>query len=123
MGVFSVWMCCGEVEQEDTREEALSLAAALMNGDNHQVFAVEGPDGEDLTAEAEALARERSERWLAESRSRPKPIGRVEIAGPTGNWWGREFVYSDESRDRMMAEMTQAYGENRVRYVPTGTGI
>lgn len=115
---YTIWMCCGEFEQEDTREEAISLAAGLMNSDGHQVIAVEGPNGEDLLAEAEEKDRKRSDQWVEESRTRmQKYIGHIEVKGPTGKWWGRIGCFSTEFRDSEMAAMVKVYGAGRVRFV------
>lgn len=116
---YTIWLCCGEFEQENNREEAVSMAASLLNGDGHQVHAVEGPDGEDLTREAEALSRQRSQEWVAQSREqRARYLGHVEVQGPRKGLIGREYCYSPEARDREMAELTATYGPDRVRWVP-----
>jgi hypothetical protein len=115
--VYTIWLCCHEFEQEDTREEAISMAAAYINGDHHTVFAVEGPDGEDLLPEAEAEADERSRKWSEQRREAPKMIGYVEVKDPSGKWWGRDYIYSEARRDEALAEYRSAYGQDRVRYV------
>lgn len=115
--MYTVWLCCGEFEQEDTREEAVGLAVAMMGGDGHTVLAVEGPGGEDLMAEVEAEERRRSREWLAARQASPEPIGKVEVAGPTGKWWGQEWVYSESQRDTELADQRAVYGDDRVRYV------
>lgn len=115
---YTIWMCCGGFEWEDTREEAISFAASCMNGDGHRVWAVEGPDGEDLMAEAEAESGRQCDEWSKRSEeTRQRLLGCVEVKGPTGKWWGRKYVYSTRVRDQDLAELRRIYGEDRVRFV------
>lgn len=123
MGKWTVWMCCGEFDTYDNKEDAFGWAHAASESDGgHRPQAVEGPNGEDLTDEFEAYSRAESRRsyeaWKARSDDyRSRLIGSVEVRSPSGEWCA-ERVYSEESRDRLLAEMRDALGVDRVRFVP-----
>ena len=85
---YTVWLCCGEFEQEDDRDDALSMAASMMDGEYHTVLAVEGPDGEDLTPVAEELAEQRSPRMVREAGSTGWTPGPGTGGSGRGSWGG-----------------------------------
>lgn len=116
---YTIWMCCGNFEHEDTTAEAVRFAASVMNsGEGHRVLGVEGPNGEDFLTEAEEESDRVSDEWRKQDQeTRRNLLGYVEVKGPTGKWWGRACVYSVEQRDQEMAEMHRLYGEDRVQFV------
>lgn len=121
--MYTIWMCCGEMDQEATREEALGMAAAFMNGDGHSVLAVEGPNGEDLMAEAQELDRQRSQEWATRAKdSERRLLGWIEVLGPREGLTGREYVYSGQERIKQMAAFTALYGPDRVSWHDVGEG-
>lgn len=120
---WTVWMCCNEFESFDTKEEAFETAHAYSQGDNsHTPHTIEGPNGEDLTREFEEYDSLKSRRsydaWKARcDDARSRLVGSVEVRSPRGAWYG-ENVYSDASRDQLLAEKRAAFGPERVRFVP-----
>lgn len=120
---WSVWMCCSEVETFDSKEEAFETAHAYSCGDNsHTPHTIEGPGGEDLTAEFEEYDRVEFRRsyddWKARcADAERRLVGSVEVRSPAGAWYG-ERVYSDAYRDELLAEKREAFGPDRVRFIP-----
>lgn len=121
--IYTIWMCCGNFDQEDSREEAISMAVAIMNGDSgHNVIAVEGPNGENLMPEAEAESSRLTQEWLKRRQTSPLAIGVIELKAPNGTWLGREPVYGKTERDDKLADQILIYGKDRVRWVPNNGG-
>lgn len=120
---WTVWMCCKEFETFDSKGEAFETAHAYSCGDNgHTPHTIEGPNGEDLTAEFKEYDRvefSRSyEAWKARcDDAESRLVGSVEVRSPGGSWYG-ERVYSEAYRDELLAEKREEFGSDRVRFVP-----
>lgn len=119
--MWTVWLCCGNFDTYDSRDEAFQRAHAANNSDGHTPQAIEGPNGEDLTKEFEAYDREQSQRSYEARKARcddakSRVAGTVEVRSPGGDWYG-ERVYSEDERDKQLAEMREAFGPDRVRFV------
>lgn len=116
--MYTIWMCCGEFEQFDNRDEAITSAAAYMNGEGHRILGVEGPNFEDLMPRVEEESDKQSQSWSnIFPKSAPRPIGRIEIMGPTGQWWGWEPMYTQAEMNKRIAELRDEYGTQRVRWI------
>lgn len=121
-GKWTVWKCCSQFEIHDSKEEAFSWAHGENESDSgHRAEAIEDPNGEDLTEEFEAYDREQSRLSSAAYAGRRDDakrllVGSVDVRSPSGDWC-KESVYSEDERDKLLAEMRETFGSERVRFV------
>lgn len=120
--MFTVWLCCRNYDEYDTKEEAFEEAhwATERDGD-HQPISIEGPDHEDLTSEWTRYHQEQSDKeWSRSTAYRltqeAKFIGTLEIKSPRGDWCPQR-MYDMETKNAAMANAWNRYGPDRVRYI------
>lgn len=121
--MYTVWKCCGDYDQHDTKQEAFDDGYYTNESDyGHRVVDIEGPNGEDLTEEYEhwydKKSGESTHDYIKMSQEyEKKKIGTVDVKSPEGRWCP-QTVYNDEERAKLVANGLAAYGPDRVRFTP-----
>ena len=115
---YTIFGCCDHFEHENALDDALASAYSLDNSDYHSFVCIECPDGtviDERSSEYREYAKSRRTRDIEQRASTPTIYGRVEVRGPIGDYWRREYTYSEAEHQRLAQKYTEWYGPDRVR--------